>query len=569
MKRRQFLELSSAALLALAFPWGRAEAAEPLRRHVRPSDPDWPSPAQWEALRSRVHGRLLQPVSPGDGPQSRNPFWLEEQPGATQSTGWVDAWEARPSVYAVAAENAEDVAAAVDFARKHRLRLVVKGTGHDYLGRSNAADSLLVWTHPMREVTVHDRFVPQGAPPGHPALPAVSAQAGARWLEVYDQVTTNHGRYVQGGGCASVGAAGGFPQGGGFGSFSKKFGTGAAGMVEVEIVTSDGRILTANEFQHPDLFWAVRGGGGGTFGVVTRITLRTHELPETFGSVSGTLRARDDAEYRALVDRLRRFYCEALNNEHWGEQIAFRPDNTVDVFVTFQGLTQEQATQAWRPITEAFENDLQVLAIPARDMWNLSFWKASHPDHVTPDPRQGPDGRVYWWSGNQGEVSMYWYTYQSRYIPLRAMQDPAFTETLFQASRHWRTGLHLNKGLAGAPEEALRRGRQTSVNPVAETAAALVILGAGRQGDQPDLADAREKIARVDAAMTLLRAATPDSGSYANEADFFTRDWQREFWGVNYPRLLEIKNLYDPIGLFHVHHGVGSEGWSRDGMTRT
>lgn len=564
MKRRRFLGLSSAALLALALPWGRAEAS--VKRHVRPSDPEWPKAAEWSELRSRVHGRLVQPVDPGP---SRNPFWLEEQPGGTQSRGWADAWEARPSTYAVAAETAEDVAAAVDFARQHGLRLVVKGTGHDYLGRSCAGDSLLVWTHPMRKVTVHDRFVPQGAPAGHPGLPAVSAQAGARWLEVYGEVTTRHGRYVQGGGCASVGAAGGFPQGGGFGSFSKKFGTGAAGMVEAEVVTSDGRILTANEFQHPDLFWALRGGGGGTFGVVTRLTLMTHDLPPTFGAVTGTIQAASDEAFRALVDRMRRFYCEALNNEHWGEQIAFRPDNSVEVSLTFQGLDQAQAEAVVAPLRtglpkEAYQIDLKVLTIPARDMWNLAFWKANHPDQVIADP----EGRVFWWAGNQGEVSMYWYTYQSRYIPLKNFQDPGFTDTLFEASRHWRVSLHVNKGLAGAAPEALERGRKTSVNPVSTTAAALAILGAGTTG-APDPAQAKEKIARVDAAMRLLREATPKSGSYANEADYFTQDWQTEFWGVHYPRLLAIKERYDPAGLFHVHHGVGSEGWSRDGMTRT
>ena len=88
----------------------------------------------------------------------QNPFFNEDHPGATQTTGWADAWDAAVSPYAVAAESAEDVAAAVKFAREHGVRLVVKGTGHDYLGRSNAPNSLLIWTHPMRDVTVHDDF---------------------------------------------------------------------------------------------------------------------------------------------------------------------------------------------------------------------------------------------------------------------------------------------------------------------------------------------------------------------------------------------------------------------------
>src|SRR5262249_54459893 len=81
----------------------------------------------------------------------QNPFFCEDEPGAVQTTGWLDGFVAEASPYAVVARTAEDVAAAVTFARDHGVRLAVKGTGHDYLGRSIAPDSLLVWTHHMRD----------------------------------------------------------------------------------------------------------------------------------------------------------------------------------------------------------------------------------------------------------------------------------------------------------------------------------------------------------------------------------------------------------------------------------
>src|SRR5581483_7481158 len=142
----------------------------------------------------------------------------------------------------------------------------VKGGGHSYLGGSNAPDSLLVFTRPMNGIELHDAFVPTGthAEPVH----AVSVGAGCIWLHVYDAVTTHGGRYVQGGGCTTVGVAG-LVQGGGFGSFSKKFGLAAASLLEAEVVTADGVRRIANACRHPDLFWALKGGGGGTFGIVT------------------------------------------------------------------------------------------------------------------------------------------------------------------------------------------------------------------------------------------------------------------------------------------------------------
>ena len=146
----------------------------------------------------------------------RNPFWIQAQPEGLQSTGWLGGWTAVASTRAIAAESAADLAAGVRFARQHRLRLVVKGAGHDYLGRNCAPDSLLLWTQPMQGITVQEAFVPQGAPAGTAPVQAITVQAGVRWLDVYAAATAA-GRYVQGG-CTSVGACGGFILGSGFGS---------------------------------------------------------------------------------------------------------------------------------------------------------------------------------------------------------------------------------------------------------------------------------------------------------------------------------------------------------------
>ena len=85
---------------------------------------------------------------------------------------------------------------------------------------------------------------------------------------------------------------------------------------------------------------------------------------------------------------------------------------------------------------------------------------------------------------------------------------------------------------------------------------------------EPKLAFARSLAGRVQASMQALRVAAPDTGAYVNECDYFQPDWQRAFWGPNYPRLARIKRRYDPDGLFTVHHGVGSETWSADGFMR-
>jgi len=599
---RRALLIQAAA--AAALPWlapsctpsAVTSRGAPFRR-VRPSDPSWPSAARWERLNQQVGGQLISVRSPltacVESSQSaacetfirhaKNPYYLGDEVGLTQTLGWVDAWTSRPSVYAVAARSAADVAAAVNFARENNLRLVVKGGGHSYLGTSNAPDSLLIWTRKMNAITVHDAFV--GAGCTGPPEPAVTVGAGAIWMHTYNEVTTKAGRYVQGGGCATVGVAG-LIQSGGFGSFSKRYGLAAAGLLEAEIVTADGRVRLANSCTNPDLFWALKGGGGGSLGVVTRLTLRTRELPEFFGAANLTIRAASDQAYRALVDRILAFYAERLLNPHWGEQIAFRRDNTVAIRMVFQGLTQREASDIWDPFLDALvasPGDLRltgaplIAAVPARRFWDPAFLR-SVPGVVVGDDRPGaPEGNVLW-AGNVGEAGVFMHGYQSAWLPvalLRADARPRLGEAIFAASRHRDFALHLNKGLAGAPADDVTAARDTAMNPAVLNAFALLICATGEPpaypgvaGHEPHMTAARANAAAIEAAMKEIRALVPDAGSYVSESNFFEESWQRSYWGPNYPRLLAVKNRYDPDGLFFVHHGVGSERWSADGFTR-
>ena len=546
----------------------------------------WPAQADWDSLRNEVKGRLIQVTSPlkacqiNSGSshcaealeQMKNPFFLEGHPGATQSTGWLQSWKPEVSPYAVAAESPADIVAAVNFVRKHGIKLVIKGTGHDYLGRSNAPDSLLVWTHKMRKITVHEAFTPTGG--NGPGVPAVTVEAGTRWLEVYAEVTGRHRRYVQGGGCTSVGAAGGFILGGGFGALSKRYGSAAGSMLEAEVITADGKRVIANELQHPDLFWALRGGGGGTFGVVTRLTLQTHTMPTTIGGLNGSIEAASDKAFRELLARFARFYSENLNNSSWGETVKITPGNQLKLSLAFIDLSEEQALSVWEPFRAWLESrpgdyrhDLGFMVLPFEKLWDLDFWLENAPTMVELDPRKDQPADQFWWASNQKAVSEYIYNYQSRWLPLRLFDEPEqLAETLFAASRHWEFSLYVNKGLAGIPDEALQRDRNTSINPAVFEAAAWVLMVAsetnafpGVPGHEPDKQKAREAAARISAGMKIIRDATPNAGTYSNESDYHEPGWQEAFWGSHYPRLLAIKKKYDPQGLFQTHHSVGSE----------
>ena len=569
-------------------------------KRVRPSDARWPDTASWEKLSHAVGGRLLKIESPLDACKGeadptacaktikdlQNPFYVGDQAAATKSSGWVDAWISAPSVYAIAAKTTDDVVAGVNFARVNNLRLVVKGGGHSYQGTSNAADSLLIWTRAMNKIVLHDAFVGQGCANTQAPQPAVTIESGAMWIDVYRAVTTEAGHYVQGGGCTTVGVAG-LIQSGGFGSFSKRFGTAAAGLLEAEIVTADGAVRIANACTNPDLFWAIKGGGGGSLGVLTKVTLRTRELPEFFGVAFTIIQASSDAAFRELIGRFIAFYRNNLFNPDWGQTVAFAPDNVLAISMACQGLTQEQIEAVWKPFLDeiknsgqqyTIKNDPLVRSFRARHQWDAGFYRKYAPGAIFSDSRTSAAEHRFWWAENQIEVGIYWHGYDSVWLPealLADEQQKPLADALYSASRHWRLSLHFNKGLAGAPLEEIAAAQDTATNPAVLSAFALAIIAGGGPpvypgipGHEPDLTVARQNAAKISQAMNELRRVVPAAASYVSESNYFNDSWQESFWGPNYSRLRAIKDKYDPAGLFFVHHGVGSEDWSPDGFRR-
>jgi hypothetical protein len=564
MRRRTFLQSGAAAAASLFVP--RAALAT----RTAPN---------WEALRRQVGERLIDIRSPlvecarthGAGADAlfaslKNPYYLSDEPSLTQTLGWTDAWTSEPSLKGVAAVTASDVAAAIDFCRASGIPPVVKGGGHSYFGNSNRAGSLLIWTHRMRQVELHDAFRPAGAPPSEAAVPAVSVGAGCLWGDVYRKVSVENGRYVQGGGCLTVGV-GGFVQGGGFGSLSKQFGTGASNLLEAEVVTPDGRVRIANAWSNPDLFFALRGGGGGTFGVVTRLTMRTHDLPPFIGAASLDISAKDDMSYRALIGEMMRFYAERLFNPNWGEQIRL-DERRLRVNMVCHSLSQQQIAATWAPFVEwvksrphdyTFGGDPLFLAVPGRLFWD-SAELLKLPGIVLQDDRPGAPPTNIYWAGNRGEAAQVLHAYQSAWLPsslLSPARRPELVDALVNAANSWTISLHTNKGLGGGSPAAVAAARDTAMNPEVLDAFALLICAAEEQpaypgipGHEPRVAEGREDAAGVSRAMAQIYKLVPNAGAYMSESNYFQKDWKRAYWGEHYARLARAKRKYDPQWIF-------------------
>jgi hypothetical protein len=172
--------------------------------------------------------------------------------------------------FAVNATCASDFQKTIEFVRRHDIHLVVRNTGHDYNGKSTGAGALAIWTHHMKDQELVDYDSPSYSGK------AVKMGAGVEVAESY-AFAQKHGLVSVGGDCPTVGVAGGYTQGGGgHGPGVSKFGLGADQALEWEVVTGTGEILIANRETNQDLHWALSGGGGGTYGVVSSLTVKVY-----------------------------------------------------------------------------------------------------------------------------------------------------------------------------------------------------------------------------------------------------------------------------------------------------
>jgi hypothetical protein len=247
-----------------------AAAPEKINCRCRPYEACWPSNQEWSSLNNTIQGNLVavRPVaSVCHDPdfneaacktvkeQWTGSLWRAAQPGAVQWENW-ESWpehnqscyiestqstkcgQGRISLYSAKVQTASQIQKAVVFAQTHNVRLVIRNSGHDYIGRSTAPESLQIFTNGMKKITFVDDFVPVGAPGGKGEGFAVTMAAGVHLSELY-KAAAEKNRTVQGGASHTVGAAGGFIQAGGHSPFGARGGLASDNALEFEVVTAD------------------------------------------------------------------------------------------------------------------------------------------------------------------------------------------------------------------------------------------------------------------------------------------------------------------------------------------
>jgi hypothetical protein len=457
----------------------------------------------------------------------------------------------RLSSYFVEAHSAEDISKTLAFSRKHGVRVSIKNTGHDYFGRSSAANSLAIWTHNMKDTKYHKTFQPQGCKATYENIGEVGAgiQAQDAWT-FFEPL----GMLVTVGAVGSVGIAGGFGQGGGHGPLGPKYGLMVDQAVEFEVVTADGRIRTINECTDPDLFWAMRGGGGGNYAVLTAYKFQLHPaVPINVYSFQAKFPKPADITtskiHRDIITSLAR--NQTLFAEHGIAGYNFIHKDKV---VLLQ-IMPSADTEAIKTITAQWHDyltDYPGLTIGENKYYSFEKFSDWHKFSETPEiSRNGPVGLGMMIAG--------------RFVPRELFGSNENIDQLVNAVLTAMQFSYTNK--AGGSAQLYSTGpwnqpdnSKTAVNAQWRNALWHVVMGAGWISSIP--ANVRAQIQNtVSASVQPFKALTPGGGAYVNEADWMEENWQQTFFGDNYDRLLDVKKRYDPTGLFSCWKCVGWTGY--------
>ncbi|KJA21009.1 hypothetical protein HYPSUDRAFT_188119 [Hypholoma sublateritium FD-334 SS-4] len=431
-----------------------------------------------------------------------------------------------PSYY-IEVKGPNDVRAAYAFSRKTNIPLVIKNSGHDFIGRSSGPGALALWTQGLKRIKLERQFVPVGclsAP-----TTAITIGAGQHFSAIYDFARENNVTFV-GGADPSVGASGGWVMGGGHSALSPALGLGVDRVLQFKIVTADGKYRTVNKCQDSDLFFALRGGGGGTFGVVLESTFLASPrvtLEVVIGKYNNT---RENSV--ELIKQLSKGAVQ-LASDGWGGYVTPSLSSGVWINPVFNSTTEAEKSAA--SVVNAFRSVRGTTMFLTMDSFSDFF-----DTFIAPSP--DPVGRPF--------------IMATRLIPSGAFDDERLIDLMANAM----VDSDFGQILAVAPygfKDYDEHG--TSINPAWRDAVWSSFMSYSWNFDAT-LAEKIGQYQKLKRLWTPVRARTPGAAVYMNEADIYEPDYENAFWGPHYERLLSIKHKYDPHHLLDCWRCVGWKG---------
>ncbi|KAI6754910.1 hypothetical protein HG530_012662 [Fusarium avenaceum] len=538
-----------------------------------PGDAAWPSTADWSRFNATINGRLSATIPLGhvchdptynktqcaelmDGIVKNGAEIFEQQPGEVMNP-YVENLTCSPFTsaslpctlgnrpdYAVSVTGAADIQAGLVFARENKVRLVIKSTGIDYMGKSSGQGSLVMWMHNLKSIHVMDDYTSKTY-----SGPAVKLGSGVIAGEAYEAVSAAGYRIVAPE-CGLTGVVGGYTQGGGHSQLTTAYGLAADQVLEWELVTPTGDYVIATPEDHFDLYWALCGGGGGTYGIVLSATVRAYPDGPVAGGTLLVENTNSTAFWEAIGIWFRQapsFVDETRNN------IQFLVTNTR--FIVFAFVMPDQQTSAITTLISPF-----LLELKARGLgYDLETRHATtYVESLVASYGELPYGNL---CPNYPIIS-------SRLIPRSTVLDAEANGKLMHVYRNitsdgsWFIGCSI---INTASDSTIRQPHPpNAVHPAWREAVAY--CNPNREWDWNDHdGSLQAKHRLVNEYFPAMEAATPGSGVYLNEMDpLYQGEWKDTMYGPNYERLLEIKHRHDPDKLMYAPFAVGADEFTLD-----
>ncbi|KAL4903830.1 hypothetical protein BDW74DRAFT_179422 [Aspergillus multicolor] len=540
--------------VALALP---SSAASHGRCRYLPGDTNWPTESEWSELNATVDGHLIKTIplgSPCHDPNYHaaecdylqvrwtNPELHANSPssfGAPLFQGQAcDPFTNRSSpcelgnyyVYTINVTSAADVAAGLAFAQDKNIRLVIKNTGHDLLGRSSGKGALGLWTHNLRSISIFDYT--SSLYTGK----AIKVESGVQVFEAYS-AAHQAGLRVVGGTCSTIGLAGGYTQGGGHSMLSTAYGLAADQVLEWEVVLSNGTHLTATPTENADLYWALSGGGGGSYAVVVSMTVKAYAESPVAGAMLQIQQTSSEYDFWGAVEA---FHAAMPTWIDMGASTAYVLSNGMLSLqpALFANSSAEEVKSIMQALVESLDSLSveYILNVTAFDDYYTAFnhYFGAYPNSQVQGNRLIPRSVLESNSSNAGLT-----------LALRnIVSNPSFYILA--------VGVDVSTG-AFVPN---------AVFPSWRNAIASLEIIANWDYNISYAENLQNQRLITEEYIPLLTVVTgPESGAYLNEADFKQPDFQRQFFGDNYAALRAIKAEYDSGGIFYGNALVGSEDW--------
>ncbi|KAL9625125.1 MAG: hypothetical protein Q9160_000854 [Pyrenula sp. 1 TL-2023] len=413
-----------------------------------------------------------------------------------------------------------------------------------YNGKSTGAGALSVWTHHLKSISIINQY---SSPSSSYTGPAIKMGAGVQGFEAYAAAHAQ-GLRVLGGECPSVGIAGGYTQGGGHSALASRYrGLAADQALEWELIDGTGTYRIANRAQNSELFWALSGGGAGTYGVVLSLTARAHaDGPVSSANLTFTSTDISQDTYYAAVGAFNAILPSLVDAGAMAVWLFTNTSFTLSP-LTAPDVPMEKLSSLLQP----YLSTLDALGIPFT--------------HVI---RQFPD---FLTANNimQTPIAVGVAQYGGRLIPRSVVEEnnTALTDAFRTITSLG--GLMYGVGVDVGGTEA----GDNAVHPAWRSAIMSAVVTTPFAYSSPNPPDPQTLLSLQSYLTTTLlpplRSLTPSNGGcYPNEGSFLEPNWQDTFYSAeNYGRLREIKERYDPKQLFWTVTGVGSETWEvRDDM---